>query len=88
MGAALVLFALGVDEKTIVDDYLASNIYLGDKYAQYIAKYPNLKPLFEVQKNFIMAGIDRMKKDHGSVEKYLINVLGVDIQKFREMYLY
>lgn len=88
MGAALVLFALGVDEKTIVDDYLASNIYLGDKYAQYIAKYPNLKPLFEVQKNFLMAGIDRMKKDHGSVEKYLINVLGVDIQKFREMYLY
>ena len=88
MGAALVLFALGVDENTIIDDYLSSNTYLGDKYAQYIAQNPNLKPLFQVKKDFLMAGIDQIKKDHGSVENYLTDVLGVDIQKFREKYLY
>lgn len=88
MGAALVLFALGVDENTIIDDYLSSNTYLGDKYAQYIAQNPNLKPLFEVKREFIMAGIDQIKKDHGSVENYLSNVLRVDIKKFREKYLY
>lgn len=88
MGAALVLFALGVDENTIIDDYLSSNIYLGDKYAQYIAQNPNLKPLFEVKKEFIKAGIDEIKNNHGSVETYLTEVLGVDVQKFREKYLY
>ena len=88
MGAALVLFALGVDENVIIEDYLSSNIYLGDKYAQYIAENPNLKPLFEVKREFIQAGIDQIKKDHGTVENYLTGVLGVDIQKFREKYLY
>ncbi|PXV62237.1 protein-tyrosine phosphatase [Dysgonomonas alginatilytica] len=88
MGAALILFALGVDENTIIEDYLSSNIYLDGKYAQYIAQNPNLKPLFEVKKEFIQAGIDEIKKEHGTVENYLTNVLGVDIQKFRERYLY
>lgn len=88
MGAALVLFALGVDENTVFDDYLSSNIYLGDKYDQYIAQNPNLKPLFQVKKEFIKAGIDKIKKDHGSVENYLTTVLGVNLQTFRDKYLY
>jgi len=88
MGAALILFSLGVDEETILKDYLASNNYLGDKYAQYIAKYPNLKPLFEVKPEFLKAGIDRIKKDHGSVENYLKDVLDVDVDKMKQIYLY
>ena len=88
MGAALILFALGVDESTIYEDYLSSNNYLGDKYAHYIAQNPNLKPLFEVKKEFIKAGIDKIKKEHGSVENYLTTILGVNIQTFREKYLY
>lgn len=88
MGAALVLFALGVDEDTVIEDYLSSNVYLDDKYAEYIADNPNLKPLFEVKRIFIQAGIDQIKKDHGTVENYLTDVLGVDIQKFRSKYLY
>lgn len=31
MAAALVLSSLGVDEETILDDYLLSNFYLADK---------------------------------------------------------
>lgn len=88
MATALILYALGVDEKTIADDYLLSNVYLGDKYAEYKTKYPNLKPLFEVKPEFLKAGIDRIKKDHKTVENYLTNVLGVDIQKMKDIYLY
>lgn len=88
MGAALILFALGVDEATIKEDYLASNIYLSGKYTQLIEEYPNMQPLFEVKAEYLEAGIDQMKKDHGSAENYLTNMLGVDIPKFREMYLY
>jgi len=88
MGAALFLFALGVDEETILKDYLLSNVYLRGKYAKYIAEKPNLKPLFEVKPQFLMEGIDKMKNDYGTPQKYIEEVLGVDIQKMREMYLY
>lgn len=88
MGTALILFALGVDEETILSNYLQSNVYLADKYAQYINEYPQLKPLFEVKREFIEAGINQIKADYGTVENYLRTVLEVDIEKFREMYLY
>ena len=88
MGAALFLFSLGVDEETILNDYLLSNTYLGDKYAPLIAKYPDMKPLFVVKPEFLKAGIEQMKKDHGSVENYLTKVLNVDLQKMKDLYLY
>ena len=87
MGAALVLSALGVDEETILKDYLLSNKYLANKYAAYKAQYPALSPLFEVKPEFLTAGLDRIKQDHGSVENYLTKVLHVDIDKMREKYL-
>lgn len=88
MAAALFLYSLGVDEDRIMDDYLMSNRYLADKYSTYIAQMPNLKPLFEVKPEFLRAGIKQIEKDHGTVENYLRNILNVDIDKMREMYLY
>lgn len=88
MGAMFVLSALGVPEETIMQDYLLSNEYLKEKYAPYIAERPQLASLFGVKAEFLQAGIDRIKRDHGSVENYLRNVLNVDIEKMREMYLY
>jgi len=88
MGAALVLSALGVDEQTIMEDYLLSNTYLKEKYAGYIQEYPSLEPLFTVRSSYLQAGLNEIKKKYGSIEKYLTEVLKVDIQKFRDMYLY
>jgi len=88
MAAALVLFSLGVDEQTIINDYLLSNKYLANKYAKYKVALPALSPLFEVKPQFLKAGIDRIKKDHGSVENYLTEVLNVDLSKMRNKYLY
>lgn len=88
MGAALFLLALGVDEATIMDDYLLSNTYLADKYARVIEQNPRLKSMFTVKSEYLQAGIDQIKKDHGSVENFLVNILNVDINKMKEMYLY
>jgi len=88
MGAALILYALGVDDMTVMQNYMMSNTYLEDKYTHLIEEYPNMQPLFEVKTEYLQAGIDQMEKDHGSVENYLTKVLNVDIQKFKEMYLY
>lgn len=88
MGAALILFALGVDEATVMKDYLSSNIYLKDKYAKMIEERPFLEPMFTVKKEYLQTSIDLIKEKYGSVDNYLTNQLNVDIPKFREMYLY
>ena len=88
MATAFILFALNVDEETILEDYLSSNMYLGNKYAAVIKQNPNLKPLFEVKPEFLMTGIDKIKKDYGSIENYLKEVMNVDIDSFRSKYLY
>lgn len=88
MASALVLSALNVEESRIIEDYMLSNQYITEKYAQYIAQYPELKSLFQVKPEFIGAGLQRIKADHGSVENFLKNVLNVDIEKLRSMYLY
>jgi protein-tyrosine phosphatase len=86
--AALILFALGVDEETIMEDYLASNKYLGNKYAKQISQYPQRKSLFRVKPEFLQAGIDRIKEEYGTIENFLSSTLEVDLNKFQNMYLY
>ncbi|MFR5658474.1 MAG: tyrosine-protein phosphatase [Butyricimonas faecihominis] len=88
MGAALILYALGVDEQTIMEDYLASNVYLSNKYAKEIAIHPNLKSVLTVKREFLQAGLDQIKTTHGSVEKFLETTLEVDIPAFRKQFLY
>lgn len=87
MAAALILYALGVDEEIIFEDYMLSNTFLANKYQDIVEQYPRLKPMFEVRPEFLNAGIKYVKEKHGSVENYLVNVLEVDIEKFRTMYL-
>ncbi|MCD7900788.1 MAG: tyrosine-protein phosphatase [Bacteroides sp.] len=88
MGAALILFALGVDEDIIYQNYLESNIYLKEKYAEMIRENPAMESILTVKKEFLQAGINKMKQQYGSVDNFLIQNLSVDINRFREMYLY
>lgn len=88
MAAALFLFSLGVDEKIILDDYLSSNVYLEDKYAEFSTVNPALKSLFEVKPEFLQAGLDRIKKEHESIENYLTKVLNVNTERMKVLYLY
>ncbi|MDL2323334.1 tyrosine-protein phosphatase, partial [Bacteroidales bacterium OttesenSCG-928-A17] len=65
MGAALILFALGVDEETIFEDYLASNNYLEGKYSNMITAYPELTPFFTVKEEYLKSGLNTIKKEYG-----------------------
>lgn len=87
MAAALILFALGVDEETVMEDYLTSKIYLSDKYDAFIAKYPRAESMFTVKRMFLQAGINQIKRDHGTIMNFLTKVLKVDIIKMRRLYL-
>lgn len=88
MASALILYALGVDEATIMDDYMLSSVYLADKYGKFIEQYPEAASLFTVKKNFLQAGIDLAKEKYGSIENFLTDHLDVDIDKMKKMYLY
>jgi len=87
MATALVLFALGVDEATVMDDYLMSKIYLSDKYDAFIAKYPRAESIFTVKRMFLQAGINQIKRDHGSIMNFLTKELKVDVVRMRRLYL-
>lgn len=88
MAAALVLYTLGADDETVMNDYLLSNRYLESKYGKLSEEYAALKPLLSVKPEFLRAGIDQIRKDHGSIDHFLRNILEVDLQKMKSMYLY
>ncbi|MDR0371826.1 MAG: tyrosine-protein phosphatase [Prevotellaceae bacterium] len=88
MGAALLLYALGVDEETIMNDYLLSSVYLTEKYAGFIEEHPETASLFTVKKAFLQAGIDLAKEKYGSIENFLTGSLGVDIDRMKELFLW
>lgn len=88
MAGALVLYALGIDEETIFNDYMSSNDYLGDKYAPLKEEYSNMSAMFEVRRKYLKAGWDKIKTDYGSVDNFLTNTLSVDTDKMKEKHLY
>lgn len=87
MASALLLYALGVEEKVIMSDYMASKDYIAEKYETFIAKFPRAASLFTVKRSFINAGYDQIIKEYGSADVFLTDVLNVNIEKLREMYL-
>lgn len=88
MAAALFLASLGVSEHIIKEDYMASNQYLGNKYADIIKKNKRLRSLMIVEHKYIDAAFKEIKKRHNSIENYLIDVLNVDLEKMKQLYLY
>ena len=77
--AALLLTALGVDEEQIMEDYLLTN----QLFKRPVSIFGNmseevLDALWRVQPSYLMASVDIVRAQHGSVDKYLTEALGVD----------
>ena len=89
--AALLLTALGVDEEQIMDDYLLTNQYFkrpAQMYGQLSEEA--LDALWRVQPSYLMASVDVVRAQHGSVDRYLSQVLGIDgtaRERLAELYL-
>lgn len=86
VAAALFLLALGVDRKTVLDDYMLSRECLAAKYIAGEDYDPVLEPLYSVFPEFIQAALDVMDNRHGGPLRYLTDVLGVDIGLLRDLY--
>ena len=87
LGAMLFLTAVGVEREIILEDYLISNQFLEAKYGKLKAKGAFYKSIFEINIDYMLSAIEKIETDHGSIEAFLINVLNVDIEKLKAIYL-
>ncbi|WAW10338.1 tyrosine-protein phosphatase [Oxalobacter vibrioformis] len=87
VGAALVLYSLGVDDTTIMKDYLQSASYIHEKYADILKQKPAYAPLLAVKREYLQAAIDTIRNHYGSMDNYLQKVLQVNISRMQEKYL-
>lgn len=99
VGVALVLSALGVPYDTIMDDYLLSNSALdvealradaGMNAAMSALPADVAKPLLGVERAYLDAAFDQIRKDYGDIDIYLARELGVDskaLQRLRKQML-
>jgi protein-tyrosine phosphatase len=93
MGAALFLYALGVPETTIMQDYTATNVYRAAENEQSIkgmVAYMHVsegvaKDMMAAKPEYLEATFAAIKKQYGSVDNFLKNEIGLDAKKMREL---
>jgi len=77
--ALLLLTALGVDEETILQDYLLTNqLYAREARADSDWPLEALQVLWRVHPSYLQAATDLVRQEFGSLGRYLQAVLGVD----------
>ena len=101
MAAVLLLYALGADEETIMQDYLLTNDSYKDLIAESEAKAAELNlnedetkefvgTAAAVYEDFFNTAINSVKAEYGTVENYLADGLGLtkdDITALRDTFL-
>ena len=101
IGTALLLYALGVPEKTIKEDFLRTNVYL-DSEMQHMVRYLETKMivtpqimdkvrlLYKVKGEYLDTAFRTIKKDYGSVDYFMRKALYMNpktIEALRNKYL-
>jgi protein-tyrosine phosphatase len=91
IAAALILYALNVDDKKIMEDYLASNYYRRNENERSIKGMMMLYKLDEetarnlmgVKQSYLLATFNAIKAQYGTVENYLDKVMDLPETKRR-----
>ena len=89
---------LGVDYETIKEDYLLSNVAMKEKIEKLLGEIKDKKyynptyhqsfvDVFSADLDYLETAIEVMNERYGGPLNYIKNVLNVDIDKFRKMYL-
>ncbi|NNL65391.1 MAG: tyrosine-protein phosphatase [Myxococcales bacterium] len=98
--SAMVLLALGVPEKTVFEDYMATNRYregynrwisrLVPIYSLFRTRGSDLEPLLAARRPYLQASFDTIHEQYGSVDAYLEERLGVtpeEREQLRQVFL-
>ena len=97
MMSAFLLGILGVPDETIVEDFVLSNQYLEDHYAQTYALLDSrgvdvdlIRPLTEQSASNIQPVLDAVNDEHGGWDAFATDVLGLDpdtVDELRDSFL-
>ena len=96
LGAMLILSALDVDEETIMQDYMLTNIFnenLINKEKQMLAQYnlsdsemkKYLSVMDQVDELYMQNALDYLKENYGSVKGYITKELGLTEADFTSL---
>lgn len=88
VAAMLIYSALDVDKEIIMEDYMLSKQYIAGKYDSYLKIYPQIAPLVTIREEYLEAAYEMIEQKHGNMNKFLTEVLDIDISKMKELYLY
>lgn len=101
VATALLLWVLGVDKETIMDDYMKTNIYLEAEF-DHMVRYletkmivdsrvlESIKPLFRVKEAYLGRAFKTIDREYGSMDKFVKRALYLNtkaIEALREKYL-
>ncbi len=85
---AMVLLAVGVPEETVIEDYLLSNKFLEQRAgtlsrlaavgSRFRVPASEVRPLLEVRREYLEAGLATIKEIYGSYDSYLKDGLEID----------
>ena len=92
VAAALLLLALGVSRETVMQDYLLTNALYRRPEGLATSSVPEeaLQVIWRVREEFLQAALQTVERDHGSIDRYLEQRLGVTQaarQRLRALYL-
>ena len=90
--AALILLALGVDEQTVIEDYMVSGIVwqTDDRETEKLAELfgiptASLKDLMGTEECWIRNGLTAITAEYGSYDNYLEKAIGLDNKKLKRL---
>lgn len=78
--AALILTTLGVPYSEVIQDYLLTNSCIHAWVEQLVLRHPHpdiLRRFFETQYEFLDTAYQTLKANHGSLDDYMMDVLGL-----------
>lgn len=97
MGAVFLMTALGVDQKTIINDYLLTNNvlenYINEQLKAFnndLQLYQSAKSLMQVSRDYMSAADEEVKKEAGNWLNYVQNEIKVttkEIADLKKIYL-
>jgi len=98
IAAALVLYALGVDETTIMQDYTATNYYRAAENEKAVNGMINAygidsttaRNMMAAKPGYLQATFTSIKNQYGSIDRYLKKEMGLNkkkLEKLRQLYL-
>ena len=99
IGAALLLYTLGVPYSTIEADYVATNYYrnaTNEKMMGYMEQSlhvsePVAKDMLSANKEYLQATFDAIRQQYGTVDQFLKDAVGLDdekVKRLKEEFLY